>query len=156
MIAGVAPDVVDRIAKIKYQKIESYGVIVSKDATRLKPFAGLVPTNDHFFSAVSRDTVADHDYRGFTFHFKPDILSVEQKQQKVCTVLGVEKNQLIETQEKINIVPSLRLGHYELIDEIDALLKDGNLFLSGNYFAGLSIEDCVVRSKEEVERMVKS
>jgi len=156
LIAGVAPDVVDRIAKIKYQKIESYGVIVPKDATRLKPFAGLVPTNDDFFSAVSRDTVADHDYRGFTFHFKPDILSIEQKQQKVCTVLGVEKNQLIETQEKINIVPSLRLGHYELIDEIDALLKDGNLFLSGNYFAGLSIEDCVVRSKEEVERMVKS
>ncbi|MCK5280076.1 MAG: hypothetical protein KAK04_16090, partial [Cyclobacteriaceae bacterium] len=87
---------------------------------------------------------------------KPDILSTEQKLEKVCKVLGIKKDQILDTREKLNIVPSLRLGHYELVDEIDQLLEDQNLFLSGNYFAGLSIEDCVCRSKAEVDRMVKT
>ncbi|MCK5371553.1 MAG: hypothetical protein KAQ62_23485, partial [Cyclobacteriaceae bacterium] len=154
LIVGIAPNLADKIAKIKYQKIESYGIVVLKDATEIKPFAGLVPIDDDFFSAVSRDTISDESYRGFTFHFKPDILSNTQKIQKICDVLGISEDQIIESHERLNIVPALRLGHYALIDEVDQLLKDQNLFLSGNYFAGLSIEDCVSRSKSEVARMV--
>jgi protoporphyrinogen oxidase len=82
-------------------------------------------------------------------------LSKEQKIEKVCSILHIRQDQIVDMQEKQNIVPSLRLGHYELVDEINALLKGHNLYLSGNYFSGLSIEDCVSRSKEEVERMVK-
>ena len=155
LIVGILPTVADKVAKIKNQKIESFGVVVSKDATEIKPFAGLVPTDDDFFSAVSRDTVPDENYRGFTFHFKPDMLSTEQKLEKVCEVLGIKSSQIVEIYEKLNIVPSLRIGHYELIDEIDNLLKGSDLFISGNYFAGLSIEDCVSRSKMEVARMQK-
>ena len=156
LVNNIAPELAEKISGIKFQEIESLGAIVSKDATALKPFAGLVPINDDFFSAVSRDTVPNENYRGFTFHFKPDILSTEQKLEKVCKVLGIKKDQILDTREKLNIVPSLRLGHYELVDEIDQLLEDQNLFLSGNYFAGLSIEDCVCRSKAEVDRMVKT
>lgn len=156
LIVGLSPDIADKISMIKHQRIESFGVVVPKEASALKPFAGLVPTEDNFFSAVSRDTVLNENYRGFTFHFKPGILSNEQKLEKVCEVLGVSKDQIIETHEKLNIVPSLRLGHYALIDEIDRGLAGMDLFISGNYFAGLSIEDCVSRSKAEVERMVKA
>lgn len=154
LVKNIAPELAEKISGIKFQKIESMGVIVSKDATEIKPFAGLVPIDDDFFSAVSRDTISDESYRGFTFHFKPDILSNVQKIQKICDVLGISEDQIIESHERLNIVPSLRLGHYALIDEVDQLLKDQNLFLSGNYFAGLSIEDCVSRSKSEVERML--
>lgn len=156
LIGGIGPELANKITEIKNQRIESYGVVVPKDATELKPFAGLVPTNDAFFSAVSRDTIPDADYRGFTFHFKPDILSADQKLNKVCEVLKIAKDQILEIKERVNIVPSLRLGHYELVDEIDRLLEGKKLFLSGNYFAGLSIEDCVSRSKSEVERMLKA
>jgi protoporphyrinogen oxidase len=150
-----ASELAEKVSKIQHQVIESFGVVVEKSATDLKPFAGLVPTNDDFFSAVSRDTVPNDHYRGFTFHFKPGILSKEQKIEKVCSILHIRQDQIVDMQEKQNIVPSLRLGHYELVDEINALLKGHNLYLSGNYFSGLSIEDCVSRSKEEVERMVK-
>ena len=156
LIVGLAPDLADNIAMIKHQRIESFGVVVPKDASALKPFAGLVPTDDAFFSAVSRDTVPNDNYRGFTFHFKPGILSDDQKIEKACEVLHVSVDQIIETHKKLNIVPSLRLGHYELIEKIDQELANMDLFISGNYFAGLSIEDCVSRSKSEVERMVKS
>jgi protoporphyrinogen oxidase len=156
LIKTFAPDVAAKVSKIQYQVIESFGVVMEKSATDLKPFAGLVPTNDDFFSAVSRDTVPDNQYRGFTFHFKPGILSKEQKIEKACNILHIRQDQIVELKEKQNIVPSLRLGHYELVDEINALMKGHNLYLSGNYFAGLSIEDCVSRSKEEVQRMVRN
>ena len=145
LVEGIDNELAERLRSILYQKIESFGLVVAKDASGLKPFAGLVPTNDNFFSAVSRDTVPNEKYRGFTFHFKPGILDKEQKLKKACEVLGISEDQVIETHEKLNIVPSLRLGHKELIESIDAKLKDTNLFLSGNYFAGLSIEDCVSR-----------
>jgi hypothetical protein len=156
LIVGIAPGLADRIASIKYQEIESFGVVVPKDSSSLKPFAGLVPTDDDFFSAVSRDTIPDDKYRGFTFHFKPGILGTEQKLKKVCDVLEVTQDQVMETHEKLNIVPSLRLGHYDLIEEINNELEGDDLYISGNFFAGLSIEDCVSRSKAEVERMVNS
>lgn len=155
LLNNISTELADKISKIRFQKIESFGVVVPKDSTKLVLFAGLVPIEDAFFSAVSRDTVPDSSYRGFTFHFKPELLTADQKVEKICKVLGISKDQIIESHEKLNIVPSLRLGHYALIDEIDQLLKEQNLFLSGNYFAGLSIEDCVSRSKAEVERMVK-
>lgn len=155
LVEGVNQDLAKKIASIKHQKIESFGVVVSKDASRLKPFAGLVPVSDDFFSAVSRDTVPDENFRGFTFHFKPGLLNAEAKLKKACDILGITSDQVVETYEKINIVPSLRLGHYELVAQIEEMLADGKLFISGNYFAGLSIEDCVSRSKTEVARMTK-
>jgi len=154
LIAGISAELAEKISRIKFQEIESYGVVVAKENLDLKPFAGLVPVNDDFFSVVSRDTVPDERYRGFTFHFKPNILTTEQKQERVCKVLGIKPDQIIESYNKLNIVPSLRLGHYDLVNEIDQYLKDGDLYISGNYFAGLSVEDCVSRSKTEVERMM--
>ena len=45
------------------------------------------------------------------------------------------------------------LGHEQLVVELDRLLQGGKLALTGNYFGGLAIEDCVVRSKEEFARV---
>jgi protoporphyrinogen oxidase len=154
LISEFAPDIADKISTIKYQSVESMGVVVGKDDVELKPFAGLVPTHDDFYSVVSRDTVPHEKYRGFSFHFKPGKLSKTKKIDRICRIMDVKENQLQQIVEKTNIVPSLRLGHYELIAEVDTMLKGKNLFVTGNYFAGLSIEDCVSRSKQEVQRMV--
>ena len=155
LIVSSFPEIAAKIAQVKYQTIESLGVVVKKEVLSHKPFAGLVPINDNFFSVVSRDTVPDDQFRGFTFHFKPGLLNWRQKTEKVCNILGIDTSQILEMREKNNVVPSLRLGHYELIAEIDKLLVGTDLYLSGNYFAGLAIEDCVIRSKAEVARLVK-
>lgn len=154
LLATIAPEIVQKTSKIPWKKVESMGIIVRKDAMDLKPFAGLVPINGEYFSAVSRDTVVDENYRGFTFHFKPDVMSREEKKDIVSLVLNIDITKALKIHEKINIVPSLQLGHYDKVREIDGLLTGKNIFLSGNYFAGLSIEDCVSRSKSEVGRMV--
>lgn len=154
LIDGIASEVASAVSKIEHQMIESFGVVVPKAEVELKPFAGLVPLNDSFFSVVSRDTVPDEKFRGFTFHFKPDVLSREEKKVKACEVLGISADSVVQSFEKLNIVPSLRLGHYDLVNKIEELLKGKPLYITGNYFAGLSIEDCVSKSKFEVERML--
>lgn len=155
LLSTVAPDLTAMLSEIKHQNIESFGVVVERKSLDVKPFAGLVPVNDDFFSVVSRDTVPDARYRGFTFHFKPGLLDKNQKISRVCSILQIKPEDILTSWEKLNIVPSLRLGHYDLIGEINDLLSDRNLFISGNYFAGLSIEDCVSRSKAEVDRMTQ-
>jgi UDP-galactopyranose mutase len=39
------------------------------------------------------------------------------------------------------------------VAEIDRLLQGQPLALTGNYFNGLAIEDCVLRSKAEWQRL---
>ncbi len=155
LIGKIAPDAAELITGIHYVKVESFGVMIPKDASPLKPFAGLVPLNEDFYSVVSRDTVPHDKYRGFTFHFKPDVLDKAQKISKVCEVLHIEESKIVAILEKTNIVPALRPGHYELMAAIDQHLEGRQLFVSGNYFDGLAIEDCVSRSKAEADRMVK-
>ena len=58
------------------------------------------------------------------------------------------------TISKINTVPTLQLGHHEWLAKTDAMLKkEKNLLLTGNYFGGMAIEDCVSRSRSEFGRM---
>ena len=46
------------------------------------------------------------------------------------------------------------MGHHEWLEKNDALLKGKkNLLLTGNYFGGMAIEDCVSRSKSEFARL---
>jgi protoporphyrinogen oxidase len=58
------------------------------------------------------------------------------------------------TVTKQNVVPSLRKGHREWLKKADDLVGGSkNLLLTGNYFGGMAIEDCVSRSRSEFERL---
>lgn len=149
------PEVSGLLARIKTATIASVGVAIKKGAVNLSPMAGLIPVNDIFFSVVSRDTVPHDHYRGFTFHFKPGFLKREIKFDRVSRVLGVRAIQLEFITEKENYIPSLRTGHTEIIAEIERLLAGKPLFLTGNYFRGVAIEDCVSKSLSEFQRLKK-
>ena len=49
---------------------ELVGVAVAKEKLTLPLVAGIIPLDDDFYSAVSRDTVLHPSLRGFSFHFK--------------------------------------------------------------------------------------
>jgi protoporphyrinogen oxidase len=70
-------------------------------------------------------------------------------------VLGISRSKIEYTFTRMNVVPSLRLGHREWAKKADDLLGGArNLFLTGNYFGGMAIEDCVSRSHDEFDRLV--
>lgn len=156
LLQATYPDISRLLMQIRSVTIESAGVTVKKEAVSFKPLAGIIPANDSFFSVVSRDIVPNENYRGFTFHFRPGLISRDAKFKRICEVLGVNRGQLENVEEKDNIVPALRVGHERLIADLDRLLAGKRLLLTGNYFGGLAIEDCVSRSLSEFSRLKKN
>ncbi len=146
------PEIATELNKVKTAKIETVGVIAKRSDVPLKKFAGLIPLNDVFYSIVSRDYYSDDTHRGFAFHFKEG-LSEAEKSQRISEVLKTPIDKLELTKPVSRVLPSPELGHYELIANIQTLLSGKKLFLTGNYFEGLAIEDCVERSKMEFDRM---
>lgn len=153
LLKGIKPDIANHLGILKAADVDSLGVIVRKENISMKPVAALISPDDVFFSVVSRDTVPDDNYRGFVFHFKPG-LDEKTKKHRITEVLGITMAKVEHTISKINTVPTLQLGHHEWLAKTDAMLKkEKNLLLTGNYFGGMAIEDCVSRSRSEFGRM---
>lgn len=141
------------LGKIGVETIETVGVAVPKDALRLEPLAGIIAADDVFYSAVSRDTVKHESFRGFSFHFKEGKLDLEAKLKRIAEVLGVSADKLQQVVTRENRLPSPVVGHSELVTAIDRALEGKRILVTGNYFAGMAIEDCVSRSCSEFARL---
>lgn len=153
LLQNVNQAVAHHLSLLKFADVDSVGVVVRKENISLKPVAAIISPNDTFFSMVSRDTVPDNNFRGFAFHFRPG-LDDNAKFKRITEVLGIGLPKIEHTTTKMNVVPSLRLGHREWAQKIDSLLGGAkNLYLTGNYFGGMAIEDCVSRSHDEFDRM---
>ena len=147
------PGVSAKLSQIKVEAVESVGTAIDKEMVSIAPVAGLIPSSDSFYSVVTRDTVRHCKYRGFTFHFKPRLVSREAKLNRIAEVLGVELEQLKHVVEKVNFIPSLKVGHNILVSAIEKSIAGSRLFLTGNYFDGMALEDCVTRSLREFARL---
>ena len=149
------PEVAGRLAEIETAQVESVGVALPVARLSLPPVAGLIGRGEPFYSMVSRDTVSDAHWRGFTFHFRPGVLGEERKIERIAQVLGIDQA-LLESGNvvsKLNQLPALRVGHGERAKELNQALAGYRLALVGNYFSGVAIEDCVTRSRTEFERL---
>jgi protoporphyrinogen oxidase len=147
------PGVSEKLSQIKVEAVESAGTVINKELVSIPPVAGLIPSSDSFYSVVTRDTVRHDKYRGFTFHFRPGLVGREGKLKRMAEVLGVDQGQLGNVVEINNFVPRLRVGHNSLVGEIEQSISGSRLFLTGNYFDGMAIEDCVTRSLKEFLRL---
>lgn len=154
LLQTIEADIAEHLGVLKAASVDSVGIVVRKDDITLKPVAAIISPNDIFFSAVSRDTVPDDNYRGFAFHFKPGE-SGETKMRRITDVLGITEDKIIHKHEVVNIVPSLKVGHRQWLEKMEGMLAGKNLLLTGNYFGGMAIEDCVSRSLSESKRLKK-
>lgn len=155
LLRGLLPTLAERLTEIGVAAVESVGVALPGERVRLPPLAGLIGRGQAFYSVVSRDTLADSRFRGFTFHFRPGALTEDEKWVRIAQVLGIKRSEL-GTENVItrrNQLPMLRAGHRQWTEAVDAMLSGTGLALTGNYFGGVAIEDCVGRSKAEFERL---
>ena len=153
LLVSLAPEVATTLARIAVANIESVGVVAEASHLRLPRLAGIVPVDDTFFSVVTRDVVPDEHLRAFTFHFRAG-MALEQRIDRICAVTGLGRNQLACIATHATSLPSLSLGHASIAEEIDRHLPASGLFITGNYFGGLAIEDCSLRSAKEAERLL--
>jgi UDP-galactopyranose mutase len=148
LLRGVHPELAAQLSRVKMASVETVGVVLPREKVHLPELAFLVPLDDVFHSAVTRDPVPDASFRAFAFHFRPGH-GREEKLARIAEVLKVDRGDLADVEEKTTVLPSPVLGHDALVHEIDRLLEGSSLALTGNYFEGLAIEDCVQRSRAE-------
>ncbi len=151
------PDLAGRLDLLKTVEAETIGVFCRAENVKLPLVGGLVGMDGNFYSLVSMDVAqsGDKDVRGFAFHFRREGLSREEKLDFVCRVLGTKRENLLEIFTKETLLPVYGPDQFRQVQEIDGLIRDHSLFLTGNYLNGLSIEDCVNRSWQEFERLHK-
>jgi len=146
------PDLARVLGRIRSHAFDSVGVVARREEVRLPRFAGLIALNEPFYSVVSRDVVAHPDLRGFVFHFRPGV-SAEHARNRIAEVLGLPVEKWVHHATRHNVLPSPDRNHPALLAELDTWLKGLPLAISGNYFAGLALEDCVQRSESEALRL---
>ena len=147
-------EAVAAMAGIGMREIESLVLSVSAQALgHLPPSAGLIAVDEAFNAMVSRDYLADGAYRGFSFHFRPGVLTPEDQEQRACAALGIAPAAIAGLARVHNRLPALRVGHGERVERIDIALAGTRLGITGNWFQGVSVEDCLTRSHQECERL---
>jgi protoporphyrinogen/coproporphyrinogen III oxidase len=158
--AGLIPPGLDQAAglaaEIPMAEIETLVMAVARrdlSEQNLAPLAGLISVDDIFYSAVSRDYRPDPLWRGFAFHFRPGVADHDEKLERACRALGVATGQVVEATCVANRLPALRKRHAQLVRRIDQALAGTRLALTGNWFVGVSIEDCLTRSRQEMDRL---
>ena len=152
LVKSIHPELEAALRRIRTIRVESLGARVARGKCALPECAFIVPADDIFYSAVTRDPFPDSSSRGFAFHFRSGITR-EQKIQSVCQVLGVSPEDLDDIAENEVTLPSPRVNHAAITADIRQLLDRRDLALTGNYFDGLAVEDCVARSFNEWRRV---
>ena len=155
LLRATFPTVAERLAEVDTVTVESVGVALPANRLQLPPLAGLIGRDEAFYSVVSRDTAPDPTWRGFTFHFRPGVLDEAGQLQRIAQVLNVPRTAFNagNVATRINRLPALRVGHGERAATLDRALAGTRLALTGNYFTGVAIEDCVARSRQEFARL---
>jgi len=151
LLEPVLPAAATALARIDTTAIDSTGVVFAKTALPLPRIAGLVPLDDDFFSAVSRDVVPDEHHRALAFHFRSGLAPAERS-ERIARVTGVDPGAFLHLAEHRSVLPSPTLGHTEIVRDLDASLPRSGVYMTGNYFGGLALEDCVLRSRAEAAR----
>lgn len=152
ILAADFPELARAIGALKTVAIESLGVTLPRERCWMPECAFVIPSADLFYSAVTRDPFPDPQRRSFTFHFR-DGVSRERQLQRMAEVLRCAVAELGEPPVRRTVLPSPVLGHGAVVAEIDRLLAGRRLSLTGNYFQGLALEDCVLRSFSEFARI---
>lgn len=140
------------LSTIPLSESESRTIIISKEKISLNEIAGIIPMDDEFYSVVSRDVVSHSNLRGFTFHFKKGKSTEEEQIKIICKTLGIKKEDIADQSYATHILPSLRIEHLNMGKKIEAARQEKHIYFLGNYYYGLSLEDCVQRSAIEAKR----
>ena len=153
LLAPLLPKAATALAQIRNAAIVSTGVVFAQKDVAFPRLAGLVPIDDVFFSAVSRDVVPDDRLRALSFHFGTG-LTLDERLDRIAKVIGTGRKAFVHVAEHQATLPSPRVGHPDIVRIIDQGIAGARVYVTGNFFGGLAIEDCVLRSVAEAGRLV--
>jgi protoporphyrinogen oxidase len=153
LLAPLLPEAAAALAQVRTSAIVSTGVVFAKKDLAFPRLAGLVPIDGAFYSAVSRDVVPDDRLRALSFHFRTG-LTLDERLDRIAKATGANREAFRHVSEHETSLTSPRLGHSDLVHAIDRGIAGSHVYITGNFFGGLAIEDCVLRSAAEAGRLL--
>jgi len=108
------------------------------------------------YSMVTRDVLADKKYRGFACHFEENDMTNGEQVGTMAELLSVNQSDLSQVTKAKHTLPLIKTGHKERMSAIETQAEHSGVYITGNYFNGLSLEDCVERSYQEAQRYLES
>ncbi|MCZ4696250.1 FAD-dependent oxidoreductase [Ancylomarina euxinus] len=143
-------ELADLLSEFPIQNLESMTLILEKDKPGIEPVTFVIPLQGACYSMVTRDVLPDEKYRGFACHFQQDDASNGEQATTMARLLAVDE---IPQPVKANhTLPLIKVGHKERLAAIISQAQKTGIYITGNFFNGLSLEDCVERSNEEAKR----
>jgi protoporphyrinogen oxidase len=137
-----------------FSNVQTLSIAVDTTRSPLVPRMSLAIVQEGTFrSFLTNDDVAmDSPRRSYVFHFKnTEELNPLDAIQKALFLK--KQNSLVVRHKKINTMPKITNENQKktvrILEEVE---KNSTLFLCGNAYGGISIEDCLQRSKKEFER----
>ncbi len=152
LLTDAAAEAAAIIGNIGMAEIDTQLLVFNAADLGVDPLAGFISVDGVFLSAVSRDFLSHPELRGFAFHFPGGQLDEQARIDAACRALDASPEQLRAAAHVRNRLPALRKGHTDQVAALDQALAGGRLGLTGNWFLGVSVEDCVTRSRSEHER----
>ena len=153
--------ILPNIAKHQYRptmsNLTSIGIVTSKKSLRhIKNLAGLIGKEQFFYSVVSRDVVDSQDYRAIVFHCRSEF-SQQESIEKITKLLKINTDDILHTHIKNNTLPCYHRYHSIFIADLEKELQNHpNLCITGNFFDRLAIENCIRRSNNQADKIIKN
>lgn len=155
LLKNITPKLVKHQYRPSMSELTSIGIVTNKETLKhLKNLAGLIGKEQFFYSAISRDVIDDHKLRALVFHCHENISS-DKLIDKIISFLKISKNDILHIQIKKNYLPCYHINHNIFLDDLERQLnKATNLYITGNFFDRLAIENCIRRSNKEAQRLI--
>jgi protoporphyrinogen oxidase len=126
-------------------------LLIEKEKVPLKKIAGIIPLSNEFLSVVSGDNIEHQTWRNFTFHFPESKVSPAERLETMFRILGIQDEHFSRTEIYRHILPAVRLENLNLNEKLKSQLQGTGIQVLGNYFQGMSLEDCVKHAKQEAQ-----
>ncbi|GAB7140275.1 FAD-dependent oxidoreductase [Deferribacterales bacterium RsTz2092] len=155
LVAPVYQDMAKLLKALPSRASRAFNVSFAANKSNVKHFAYIIAKNASFTAIVSRDMLPDVQYRSATFHFKPDSNPAYDR-QTADEVLELKDRDYVTNTAHFEL-PHLGVSHHEWRRQLDTeLVKAHGFYLLGNYFDGLSMEDCALRAENEALRAARA
>lgn len=131
--------------------ITSISLIFDKASLTTKRFSFNIGIDQDYYSFMSRDVINHPKYRALTVYAKGML-----DDKAICDFLKnfIKQHQLPTPLKHISHyyqLPKYQTQHSDFLQHLEKHCDD-HLYLCGNYFTRLAIEDCLSRSTSEIKR----
>lgn len=154
LVESLNPELSNLLNEFPIQNLESTALFLEKDKPGIEPVTFVIPLQGSCYSMVTRDVLADGKYRGFACHFQKDDISDSEQKATMTKLLAIDE--LPQTTKANHSLPLIKIGHKERMAGIIYQAEKMGIYITGNFFNGLSLEDCVERSSQEAKRYLNN